>query len=259
MITSAHNPKLKLIRSLSSRAKERKEAGLFFIEGVRLVEEALDSNFEIDFVLYSSEASNKAQKVIGRIIAEGIDAEEVNGSVFRTISETETSQGLLAVVHFLPSKPEIDLKDNLILIPDQIRDPGNLGTLLRSAVAAGVQHVFIPPETTDPFGPKVLRSGMGAHFKLKITSMIWEEIAQKLNGFIVFLASADGELVYWQANFKQPMAIIIGGEADGAGVQAMNLANHKLNIPMNGKIESLNAGVAGSVILFEVLRQRSVS
>lgn len=259
MITSPHNPKLKLVRALGGRPKERKEAGLFLVEGVRLVEEALISKYKIGFVLFSSAASTKARKVIDQINATQIDLEEVSDSVFQSISETENSQGLIAVLHFQPSEETIDPTLDLILIPDQIRDPGNLGTLMRSAVAAGVKHIIIPPETTDPFSPKVVRSGMGAHFKVGVSVMDWGQISEHLKGFTVYLATANGGLTYWQADFRGKVAIIIGGEAEGAGQQAINLTNHELNIPMEGKIESLNAGVAGSVILFEVLRQRSVS
>ena len=256
MITSPHNPRLKLIRSLAGRAKERRDAGLFLVEGVRLVEELIDADFRVEEIYFSEEASNKAIRLLPRLQEAGFTCEEVSGSVFRTISETEASQGILAVVRLPANDIELPLGEELVLIPDQIRDPGNLGTLLRSAVAAGVGRVIIPPETVDPYSPKVVRSAMGAHFMLKICQMDWEGIALALRPFRVYVAAADGELSFWQADFTQPTAIIIGGEAEGAGELARGLAHSALNIPMEGKIESLNAGVAGSIILFEALRQR---
>ena len=144
---------------------------------------------------------------------------------------------------------------NFILIPDQIRDPGNLGTLLRTADGAGVQTVFLPPETTDAFAPKAVRAGMGAHFRLSIQPKSWEEIHQLTEGLQVFLADMDGRSC-WETDFRQPLALIIGGEAEGASEEAQKLASQKVSIPMNGKIESLNAAAAGSVLLFEVVRQR---
>jgi len=175
--------------------------------------------------------------------------------VMKSISETESPQGILAVLKF--SQLPIPESPNLILIPDQIRDPGNLGTLLRSALATGVQAVLLPPETTDAFAPKVLRSGMGAHFKLPIQEMSWEEISQvvKLAGLNVLIADMNGESC-WETDLRKPMALIIGSEAEGASESARKLSNGKISIPMSGDIESLNAGVAGSVLMFEVLRQR---
>jgi TrmH family RNA methyltransferase len=130
-----------------------------------------------------------------------------------------------------------------------------LGTLLRSAAAAGVQAVLIPPETTDVFAPKVLRSGMGAHFRLPIHSMSWEEIAQMTNGIQVYVADMDGHSC-WETDLSKPVALIVGNEAEGASESARKLASGKISIPMSGETESLNAGVAGSVLMFEVMRQR---
>jgi TrmH family RNA methyltransferase len=186
----------------------------------------------------------------------GVDVEEVSASVMKSLSETETPQGILAALEFaqLPIPNYCDF----ILIPDQIRDPGNLGTLLRTAAATGVQAVLLPPETTDAFAPKVVRSGMGAHFHVPIHSMSWDEMEKmlKVAGLKVFIADMDGQSC-WETDLRQPVALIIGSEADGATESARMLANTKISIPMSGSIESLNAGVAGSVLMLEVVRQRS--
>jgi TrmH family RNA methyltransferase len=255
MITSPHNPKLKLIRALAGRPKERREAGAFLAEGVRLVEAALEAEWPFQFALFSAETSKRGKKLVEELQARGVEVEEVTPEILRAASETESSQGIVAVLKL--TSPEIPEKLNFVLIPDQIRDPGNLGTLMRSAAAAGAQAVFIPPETTDPFAPKVVRAGMGAHFHLAVASLGWEEIQAHLTGLATFLAEAEGQVSCWGADFKQPLALIVGGEAEGASQSARNLANLLVNIPMPGKIESLNAGVAGAVLMFEVLRQRS--
>ena len=122
-----------------------------------------------------------------------------------------------------------------------------------------MQAVLLPPETTDAFAPKVVRSGMGAHFRLPIHSMTWDEIKRVIasqRDLQVYLADMDGQSC-WETDLRQPLALIIGSEADGASESARKLANQKISIPMNGNIESLNAGVAGSVLMFEVVRQRS--
>jgi TrmH family RNA methyltransferase len=255
MISSPHNPKLKLIRALQGRAKERRDAGAFLAEGIRLVEEAVNMNWPTRFILFDETLNDRGMAQVEGLRSRGVDVEEISTSLMKSLSETESPQGILAVLELtnlpLPNLP------TFILIPDQIRDPGNLGTLLRTAAAAGVQAVLLPPETTDAFAPKVVRSGMGAHFRLPIHSRTWDEIAQvvKFAGLQVLLAEMDGESC-WVTNLRQPLALVIGGEADGASEQARMMANGKISIPMPGQAESLNAGVAGSVLMFEVVRQR---
>ena len=258
MITSNHNPKIKLVRALLGRARDRREAGAFVVEGVRLFEEAVDSSWPMRFVLFDESLSERGKLKVESLISQGVDVEEVSTSVMKAISETEAPQGILAVLE--STQLPITNSLNFILIPDQIRDPGNLGTLLRSAAATGAQAVLIPPETTDAFAPKVLRSGMGAHFKLPIHSMSWDEIRNviKSAGLQVFVADMDGQSC-WEVDLRQPVALVIGNEAEGASESARGVANGKVSIPMSGMMESLNAGVAGSVLMFEVVRQRIVN
>lgn len=254
MITSNQNSKIKLVRALLGRAKERHEAKAFVAEGVRLVEEAVKANWTCRFALYDETLSKRGMSQVESLKSRGVDVEEVSASVMKSISETEAPQGILAVLE----QTQLPLPDspNFILIPDQIRDPGNLGTLLRSAAAAGAQTVLIPPETTDAFAPKVLRSGMGAHFRLPIHSMNWEEIAKATTGMQIYVADMDGSSC-WEMDLSKSVALIVGNEAEGASESARKLANGKISIPMSGEMESLNAGAAGSVLMFEVLRQRS--
>jgi len=254
MITSAQNPKLKLVRALLGRAKERREAGAFVVEGVRLVEDAVKASCQFQFVLFSDVLSERGKELVNTLTSKQIEVEETSGDLLQNVSETESPQGILAVLKLdnlpIPDSP------NFILIPDQIRDPGNLGTLLRTAAAAGAQTALLPPETTDAFAPKVLRAGMGAHFQLPIHSMTWDEIHEHLKQLQIYLADMNGRS-FWETDLRQPLALIIGGESDGASEEARKLAAQKISIPMPGNIESLNAGVAGSVLMFEVVRQRS--
>ena len=254
MITSSQNPKLKLVRTLQGRAKERREAGMFVVEGVRLVEEAVKANWPFQFVLFSDGLNERGKELLNTLTANQIEVEETAGDLLQNVSDTESPQGILAVLKL--NKLPIPNSANFLLIPDQIRDPGNLGTLLRTAEAAGVQAVLLPPETTDAFAPKVLRSGMGAHFRLPIHSMAWEEIHACVKNMQVYLADMNGQSC-WETDLRQPLALIIGSEAEGASKEAQSLATQKISIPMSGEVESLNAGVAGSVLMFEVVRQRT--
>lgn len=253
VITSSQNPKIKLVRTLLGRAKERREAGAFVVEGVRLVEEAVISNWGFQFALYDETLSERGKSQVSTLQSQGVDVEMVSENLMKSLSETETPQGILAVL--ANSRLPIPDSPDFVLILDQIRDPGNLGTLLRTAAAAGIQAVFLPPETMDAFAPKVLRSGMGAHFRLPIHSMTWEELRGRTKDLQVYLADMDGKSC-WETNLRQPVALIIGGEAGGASEEAQKLAPQKISIPMSGDIESLNAGIAGSVLMFEVVRQR---
>jgi TrmH family RNA methyltransferase len=255
MITSSQNPKIKLARALLGRAKERREAGAFVAEGVRLVEEAENRDWRFETVLYDNSLNDRGKSLVERLISRGTVVEEISPNLMKSLSGTETPQGILAILQF--SKLPITELPNFLLIPDQIRDPGNLGTLLRSAAAAGVQAALIPPETTDAFAPKVVRAGMGAHFQLPIHEMSWEEIGKvvRSKGLKVFLADMDGQPC-WETDLRQPIALVIGGEAEGVSESARKLADATIGIPMAGNVESLNAGAAGAVLMFEVVRQR---
>jgi TrmH family RNA methyltransferase len=263
MITSPQNPKLKLVRALMGRAKERRAESAFVAEGVRLIEEAVNANWPFRFVLFDETLSERGKSQVEGLRSRGVECDEIPSSLMKSLSDTETSQGILAVLQLtqLPiTNYQLPKEADFILIPDSIRDPGNLGTLIRSADAAGVDAVLIPPETTDPFAPKVVRAGMGAHFRLPIVSMGWEEI-QRISESAnqrVMVADMEGESC-WEVDLRQPLALIVGGEAEGASESARKLASQRIKIPMAGKAESLNAAVAGSVLMFEVMRQRTES
>jgi TrmH family RNA methyltransferase len=255
MITSNQNARLKLTRALLGRAKERIEANAFAAEGVRLVEEALAAGWKFRFALFGGELNPRAERLVRSLQQQDIETEEVAAHLLNAMSDTGNTQGVLAVLE-LPAAPALPTHPDFVLIPDQLRDPGNLGTLLRSAAAAGVQLVLLPPETTDAFAPKVVRAGMGAHFRLPMRSMSWEEIRQATGGTQVLLADMEGTSC-WEMDLTKPLTLIVGGEAEGASPEARKLATGAIRIPMPGGSESLNAGVAGSVLLFEVVRQKT--
>ena len=254
MITSGQNSKIKLVHALQGRAKERRDANAFVVEGGRLVEELETRDWRIRYALCDASLSNRGRLLVERLKSRSVEVDEISERLMQSLSGTETPQGILAVAEI--SNLPISNSLNFVLIPDQIRDPGNLGTLLRTAAAAGVQAVLLPPETTDAFAPKVVRSGMGAHFQLPIYSMMWDEIKVQTKGLQVYLADMDGRSC-WETDLREPLALIVGGEAEGASDEARKLATQKISIPMAGNVESLNASVAGSVLMFEVVRQRT--
>jgi TrmH family RNA methyltransferase len=259
MITSVHNPRVERVRKLLTQSKARREQGEFVIEGVRLAEEAFQADWEVRLVLSTEKLDSRGQALQNGFTARGVPTQQVSDTVMHTISQTETPQGILAVLAIklipLPNSP------HFMLLLDEIRDPGNMGTILRTAAAAGVQGVMLTPGCVDAWSPKVVRAGMGAHFRLPIISLGWPELKrffiQSGSGLHIFLADSSAGIPYTQADFRPPLALIVGGEAAGAGTESFSIAEDKVHIPMQGGSESLNAAAAASILLFEVQRQRA--
>ncbi len=189
-------------------------------------------------------------------ITESSGLEIVSEQVMAHASDTETPAGAMAVVSItVPVLPE---SPDLYLVLDRISDPGNMGTILRSSAASGVDGVLIGPGSVDIYNPKVVRSSMGALLRLPVLSLSWAEIGEVVDGMAVWLAAANGRTAYTAVNWQQPSALIIGSEAHGAGQRAYEMAHETVTIPMAAETESLNAAVAASVILFEAQRQKRI-
>jgi TrmH family RNA methyltransferase len=253
MITSTQNERVRHVRSLSRRRVRQRE-GRFVVEGTRLVDEVVRAGIGPALVFYTEAW---AEAPAGRRLLPLLQGAEegtwsVSEAVLAACADTQTPQGVLAVVPIshLPPKP------GLLLILDAIRDPGNLGTILRSAEAADVGQVLLAPGTVDPYNPKAVRGAMGAHFRLPVDSSDWPTIAERAAGSTVWLADAAGEVAYDAVDWRLPSALIVGGEAVGAGQEATALATGRVCIPMAGGAESLNAAMAATVLLFEAARQR---
>lgn len=261
MITSKSNPRVQNLRTLINHRRDRESSGLFVIEGVRLLEEASDRSVPIEEVYFSQSLSDRGKVLIEKFIQKGVTVEEIDEAIFHQLMDTSTSQGIAAVCR--KEIPVLPHQIHFGIIVDQLRDPGNLGTLLRVAAAAGAQAVIVTAGSVDLYSPKVLRSAMGAHFHTICLEMDWEQITQIRETNQVrpttFVAAADADLVCWDCNFVQPTFLIIGNEAQGASLRAFEFADHKVSIPMPGQFESLNAAVAAGILIFEVVRQRSTN
>ncbi|MBI5666451.1 MAG: RNA methyltransferase [Chloroflexi bacterium] len=254
MITSLQNERVKLARALQTQAKARRSEGKIALEGVRLVRDALEMGQKPDFILYEPDAVNDEGLTMWQ--QSGAALLPVSTEVMRHISQTQQPQGVLAV--FPMPEPALPPRPERVLILDAIRDPGNVGTILRTAAAAGVQTVLLSPTCADAYNPKVLRGGMGAHFRVPVTERDWSAIGVYCRRLTVYLAEGKGSLVYHRVDWTAPWALIIGSEAHGAGGEAERLAQQRVTIPMAAATESLNAAAAAAIILFEAARQRSV-
>ena len=255
MITSTSNPRIKRVRSLQSERRARASEGLFVIEGPRLLREALAAGVAPELVFYTDEftASQAGTALLEQV---GGATAAVSEAVMKSASDTQSPQGVLAIV----PTPSLHLPHNLdfVLILDGVQNPGNLGAIMRSAEAAGVRGLLLAPNTVDPTNPKVIRSAAGAHFRLPIQSIPdWQAIRQTLSGLTIYLAAARGGAYYDRVDWRNPSALIIGGEAYGASNPAASLASSRVSIPMVGGAESLNVAVAAGILLFEAARQRA--
>jgi RNA methyltransferase, TrmH family len=256
MITSASNDKIKLVRALQTQRRAREKEQLFVVEGVRLLEEALHAQAAVRLVLHTDSLDARGRAVINQLARLGASVEAVTPAVMAAVSADQTPPGLLGVAPFAPAAAALPTKLSFALVLDRIGDPGNLGTMLRTADAAGVQAVFLAPGTVDAYNPKVVRAAMGAHFHLPIVSADWAELAQRLAGIEVWLAEAREGVPYPKVNWRGPSALLIGSEAEGPSAEALAFTERRVCIPMPGRAESLNAAVAAGILMFEVARQR---
>ena len=256
MITSAQNERVKYVRSLARRRARQRE-GRFVVEGTRLLDELMRAGIRPALVFYTGTWAETpaGQRLLPLLGTAGEGSWPVSETVMAACSDTQTPQGVLAVVPFVSLEP----RPGLLLILDGMRDPGNLGTILRSAESAGVGQVLLAPGTVDLYNPKVVRGAMGAHLRLPVLSHDWPAISKRASGRVVWLAEAAAETAYDAVDWTRPAALIVGSEASGAGQEAEDLTTGRVSIPMAGGADSLNAAMAATVILFEAARQCRIS
>lgn len=250
-IVSLQNERVKLARSLQERPRARRKHMQIAVEGTRLVRDAWGRGRRPEFVLYDPDTADAT--LVAQMTKARINMLPVNAEVMAYVSDTEQPQGIVAV--FPLPVPPLPKHPRRVLICDAIGDPGNMGGLLRSAAAAGVEVAILSPDCADPYNPKALRAGMGAHFRLPVVEAQWMEIGVFCEELAVYAADASGADHYDGVDWTKPWALIVGSEAHGLSEKARALATGLIRIPMAADTESLNAMVAASVILFEAARQ----
>jgi len=254
IIRSPSNSLVKHVRSLGAR-KHREAERAVVLEGVRLLGAALDADVEVEVALLAETAGAEARSMAARI---GAPVRVVDDRVFGTMTDTVHSQGLLGIV--AEPSPRFPTGAHLFLLAlDHIGDPGNLGTIVRTAAATGVDAVVVSPGSVDPWGTKALRAGMGAHFLAPILDGADPAVVTWLRERTVrrYLADAQGSVDYRDADWSGGVAIVIGSEAHGATAWGKSLATDLVRIPMAHKVDSLNAAVAAGVLLFAAAGTRS--
>jgi len=250
-IASLQNDKVKLAYGLQNRTRTRRKERKVVLEGVRLIRDALIAKQKPEFVFYQHD--NTDFELVAELQVRKFTVLPVTNEVFKHISDTQNSQGIIGI--FPLPMPPLPKNPKRVLILDNLRDPGNVGTMLRTAGASGVDVVLLSPGCADPYNPKTLRSGMGAHFRVPVVDAPWGDIAGYCERLDVYLATGEGGLRYDHVNWTESWALIIGSEAHGSSPDAEALAEKHIFIPMAQQTESINAGVAAGVILFEAVRQ----
>ena len=260
-ITSSQNPLIKEIKSFRSR-KNRSKKGLFIIEGSKLFFEALNEEEKIASIFMSEQflSTGESKEILAKAAARSIKTYALPDRLFKAISDTESPQGILAVIKARHRNiNQLPTEGNLLVILETLQDPGNMGTIIRTADAAGFTGIIVSQGCVDVYNPKVLRSTMGSifHIPLFFSDNLGETIQiLKSKGSKIYAAHLKGTSNYFQLDMHNDTAIIIGNESKGISAEIAALADELVKIPMIGKAESLNASVAAALLMYESVRQR---
>lgn len=257
-IESANNERVRAWSHLKSK-KGRLKQGRFIVEGHRVIEELLNSSYGVEALLWDVATDVLDSKLSDHPKLEG-RLFELSPAAFSIVSDTTTSQGVIAIAQ-LPSPHQSQNLPSRALLLDGVQDPGNVGTILRSSNAFGCPAICCGTNTVDPFAPKVVRSAMGGMFHLQISTESsldfisrWRD--QHEFGQVV-VATADASDICYSSNLCSDVLLVVGSEAVGASPAVQALADVEVSIPMGGQTESLNAAVAASILLYEAYRQGS--
>jgi len=255
-ITSIKNDKIKNLRKLYQK-KYRKQKGQFILEGLRLTRGSYNAGANLDTIYITKDFYNNLIKDEAFLINNQDKIVFVSNKLIKEVADTENPQDIITVVNEPNFNEKQVLSKEYILILDQVQDPGNMGTIIRTAVAAGFQSLIITKGSVDVFNLKVLRSTMGAIYSIPfIKDVDLDKLKTMLNNKKQYIYAADlnTEQYYNELKYKRPLSLIIGNEAHGIREELLDLANQKVKIPIRGDIESLNAAVAAGLIMYEILR-----
>ena len=274
IITSIKNDKIKEVIKLRDKARERRDAGLFITEGVRMFLEAPDELIRDIYVSESMAAKLQETSNSGDDHAKYYEAccrelrkhgyTTVTDDVMKSMSDTQTPQGILCVVK-QPSCVIEDImgnkKSHLLLILEGLQDPGNLGTIFRTSEAAGITGIIMSRDTVDIYNPKTIRSTMGSIYRVPFiySEDLYTDLDKlRAHGISVYAAYLTGSVSYDKCDYLGDTAFLIGNEGNGLSDNALSHSDTRVRIPMEGRVESLNAAVSAAILMYEAHRQRSI-
>lgn len=258
VITSKDNETVKYLKKLKDK-KYRDQEKCYVIEGIKLIKEAIQENAKIKLIVICDDCAQDIliQSELKYEIAK-YECAYVTEKIFTTITSVVNPQGILAVIEKEQNINDIDYTDDLFLVLDDIQDPGNMGTILRTADSVNLKQIIVSKGSADIYNPKVVRSTMGAIFRLKIIEsddLVKTLKEMKKHKIKIATTSLQTNNSIYDISYKKT-AIVIGNEANGVSAEVLNLADEKIKIPMLGKTESLNASVATAIVLYEAVRQK---
>ncbi len=258
VITSKDNDLIKHIRKLKEK-KYRDEFGEFVVEGAKMIEEAIHENAKIKQILVCDDCKTESSMTQEQLydIAK-FDCVYVSEKIFSLVTDVVAPQGILAVIEKpIKSENKIDYKANHFLLLDNIQDPGNMGTILRTADSLNMKQIIVSPGTADCYNSKVVRSTMGAIFRVNVIERDLEKVIKEMQKreIKVFATDLQTDKTIYDVDYEKT-AVVIGNEANGVSSNILELADERIKIPMTGKTESLNAAVATGVILYEIQRRK---
>jgi len=258
LITSKDNEMVKHIKKLADK-KYRDQNNCYIIEGIKLVEEAIQEEAQIEKIIICEECT-KTSEISKNLMYEIAKYEciYVTEKIFKTLTQVTNPQGIMAVIKKNKERATIKYDEDVIVALDDIQDPGNLGTILRTVDSIGLKQLIVSKGTADAFNPKVVRSSMGAIFRVEVIEVenLKETIEMiKRNNYELIVTSLQTESSIYDIDYTKKI-IVIGNEANGVSTEIQNMADKKIKIPMLGKTESLNASVATAIILYEYIRQK---
>lgn len=257
-ITSRDNSNIKNAVKLKNSSKFRRQSGLFIAEGLRICFDAMLSGAEINTLFVTEKAANKYSEKVNNLASYSVKSFIVSDKIFELISDTDNSQGIVCVIKALDKISEFDTikKNGKIIALDNVQDPNNLGTVLRSAEAFGIDCVVMSRDCCDIYSPKVVRGSMGAIFRLPfiVCSSIEEFLSDnpELNSYAAVIDS--DAVCLGSVDFSTPCVAVIGNEGNGLKQNTIDACDFKITIPMSGNAESLNASVAASIIIWEMIK-----
>lgn len=263
MITSTANVRVKQIVQWRTKAKERRKDGVFLAEGIKMFEEAPEERILEVYLSADIEDKLREKQNIFRKL-QNVGYEVVSSEVFAKMSDTQTPQGILTVIKRLEYALEdlLDKPNPLFIILENLQDPGNLGTIVRTGEGAGITGVIMSNQTVDIYNPKTIRATMGSVYRVPFVYVEdLGEVMQKLHnkGVHTYAAHLQGSDYYDNFPLREPTAFLIGNEGNGLSKELADLTESYLKIPMEGQVESLNAAVAAALLMYETHRQRSIS
>lgn len=259
MITSSANQKVKQVVQWQQKAKERRDAGVFLTEGFKMFEEAPTESVREVYISQGALKKTVRPEILRKLREVGY--ETVTEELFAKMADTRTPQGILCVVRQPRHSLEqlLGMPDPLLVVLENLQDPGNLGTILRTGEGAGITGVIMTRQTVDLFNPKTIRATMGSIFRVPFVYVdgLQETILKmREKGIRTYAAHLEGKKYYDSFFFRQGTAFLIGNEGSGLSRETASLADDYLKIPMEGQVESLNAAVAASLLMYEAHRQR---